>query len=138
MHPEEVRRRARLGQLPGARPPQRRVFVLEDLAAHLRSLYAAPEAAQSVWRGVRGSGTLSDMRANPYDTRDAKEQAEVSALLDTLPSDHPACEAYARCADTTAFTHRVTDRPERCEALKEPFLAGYRRLPASTGPSRPF
>jgi len=42
MHPEEVRRRARLGQLPGARPPQRRIFVLEDLAAYLRSLYAAP------------------------------------------------------------------------------------------------
>ena len=78
------------------------------------------------------------MQANPYDTRDAKERTEVSALLDTLPSDHPAREAYARGVDTIALTHRVTDRPELSEALKEPFLAGYRRLPASTGPSQPF
>jgi hypothetical protein len=40
MHPEEVRRRARLGQLPGAKAGKRWVFIENDLAAYLRSLYA--------------------------------------------------------------------------------------------------
>lgn len=40
MHPEEIRRRARLGQLPGAKAGKRWVFIEEDLAAYLRSLYA--------------------------------------------------------------------------------------------------
>src|SRR5690349_12492531 len=40
MHPEEVRRRARLGQLPGAKAGKRWVFIEDDLAAYLRSLYA--------------------------------------------------------------------------------------------------
>lgn len=48
MHPEEVRRRARLGQLPGAKAGKRWVFLVEDLAAHLRSLYAAPRQALRV------------------------------------------------------------------------------------------
>jgi hypothetical protein len=48
MHPEEVRRRARLGQLPGAKAGKRWVFIVEDLAAYLRSLYAAPRQALRV------------------------------------------------------------------------------------------
>ncbi|HEX7052491.1 MAG TPA: helix-turn-helix domain-containing protein [Burkholderiales bacterium] len=48
MHPEEVRRRARTGQLPGAKAGKRWVFIEEDLAAYLRSLYAAPRQALRV------------------------------------------------------------------------------------------
>jgi hypothetical protein len=40
MHPEEVRRRARMGQLPGAKAGKRWVFLEDDLVAYLRSLYA--------------------------------------------------------------------------------------------------
>ena len=48
MHPEEVRRRARQGQLPGAKAGKRWVFIDEDLAAYLRSLYALPRQALRV------------------------------------------------------------------------------------------
>ena len=48
MHPEEVRRRARTGQLPGAKAGKRWVFLEEDLAAYLRSLYARPRQALRV------------------------------------------------------------------------------------------
>src|SRR5688572_30086592 len=40
MHPEEVRRRARSGYLPGAKAGKRWVFLEDDLVAYLRSLYA--------------------------------------------------------------------------------------------------
>ncbi|XYJ11993.1 helix-turn-helix domain-containing protein [Telluria sp. B2] len=44
MHPEEVRRRAKLGLLPGAKPGKSWVFIEDDLAAWLRGQYlpAAP------------------------------------------------------------------------------------------------
>lgn len=48
MHPEEVRRRARMGQLPGAKPGKRWVFVEADLAEYLRSLYAQSRQALRV------------------------------------------------------------------------------------------
>jgi hypothetical protein len=40
MHPEEVRRRARSGLLPGAKAGKRWVFLEDDLVAYLRALYA--------------------------------------------------------------------------------------------------
>jgi len=48
MHPEEVRRRARLGLIPAAKPGKRWVFLEADLADYLRSLYAAPRQALRV------------------------------------------------------------------------------------------
>src|SRR5437868_9537659 len=48
MHREEVRRRARVGQLPGAKAGKRWVFIAEDLVAYLRSLYASPRQALRV------------------------------------------------------------------------------------------
>lgn len=39
MHPEEVRRRVKLGRLPGAKVGRRWVFLDLDLADYLRSLY---------------------------------------------------------------------------------------------------
>jgi len=39
MHPEEVRRRARIGLLPGAKPGKSWVFIEDDLAAWLRGQY---------------------------------------------------------------------------------------------------
>ena len=51
MHPEEVRRRARLGLLPGAKPWKRWVFIEADLADYLRSLYSPVRQALRVTPG---------------------------------------------------------------------------------------
>ncbi|WP_227544782.1 helix-turn-helix domain-containing protein [Sapientia aquatica] len=48
MHPEEVRRRAKLGQLPGAKPGKSWVFLENDLAEYVRSHYAYPRQALQV------------------------------------------------------------------------------------------
>jgi hypothetical protein len=48
LHPEEVRRRARMGVLPGAKAGKRWVFIDLDLADYLRSLYARPRQALRV------------------------------------------------------------------------------------------
>ena len=45
---EELRRRARMGVIPGAKVGKRWVFIVEDLAEYLRSLYAAPRQALRV------------------------------------------------------------------------------------------
>lgn len=72
------------------------------------------------------------------DMRDPEEHAALAAALETLPADHPARAAYADGADTISLTHLVADRPELVEALKEAFLAGYRRmLERSAGHFRP-
>ncbi|MFZ6750277.1 helix-turn-helix domain-containing protein [Undibacterium sp. Ren11W] len=48
MHPEEVRRRAKLGLLPGAKPGKSWIFLEDDLAEYVRSLYAVPRQALQV------------------------------------------------------------------------------------------
>lgn len=48
MHPEEVRRRTKLGAIPGAKAGRAWVFIEEDLADWLRSLYAQPRQALRV------------------------------------------------------------------------------------------
>jgi excisionase family DNA binding protein len=47
-HPEELRRRAKMGAIPGAKVGRGWVFVEDDLAAYLRSLYAQPRQALQV------------------------------------------------------------------------------------------
>ncbi len=42
MHQEEVRRRAKCGELPGTKPGRAWVFLEEDLAEWMRELYARP------------------------------------------------------------------------------------------------
>ena len=48
LHPEELRRRAKLGFIPGAKVGRAWVFLLEDLADFLRSLYSRPRQALQV------------------------------------------------------------------------------------------
>ena len=51
MHPEEVRRRAKAGIIPGAKAGRAWVFIDEDLAAYLRSLYSqVRQALRVTWR----------------------------------------------------------------------------------------
>jgi len=47
-HPEELRRRAKAGVIPGAKVGRAWVFLEEDLAAYLRSLYSQPRQALQV------------------------------------------------------------------------------------------
>jgi hypothetical protein len=48
MHKEEVRRRAKLGLLPGAKPGKAWIFIDDDLAAYVRSHYANSRQALQV------------------------------------------------------------------------------------------
>ena len=48
MHPEELRRRAKLGAIPGAKAGRAWVFIEDDLADYIRSLYASPRQALQV------------------------------------------------------------------------------------------
>ena len=77
------------------------------------------------------------MNPNKYDTRDAKEHADVAAVLTVLPAEHAGREAYARGIGTLELTHLVADRVELVDGLKQAFLAGYRRLLAGSGGIRP-
>lgn len=48
LHPEEVRRRAKAGIIPGVKLGKRWVFIEDDLVAYLRSLYATLRQALQV------------------------------------------------------------------------------------------
>jgi excisionase family DNA binding protein len=48
MHPEEVRRRAKCGAIPAAKPGRCWIFIEDDLAEYVRSLYATPRQALQV------------------------------------------------------------------------------------------
>jgi hypothetical protein len=48
VHPEELRRRAKCGVIPGAKIGRAGVFLEDDLAGHLRSLYRGPWQALQV------------------------------------------------------------------------------------------
>ena len=50
MHPEALRRKAKTGKIPGAKPGKSWVFLEEDLVEYLRSLYANKRQAVRVAR----------------------------------------------------------------------------------------
>ena len=52
MHPEEVRRRVKIGLIPGAKAGRAWVFIDEDLADWLRSRYAQGVEAIRLRKGV--------------------------------------------------------------------------------------
>lgn len=78
LHPEELRRRAKLGQIPGAKVGRAWVFLRDDLAAYLRSLYSRPRQALQVTLGKEiepchfadvgrsGGSTCSPLPENEY------------------------------------------------------------------------
>ena len=53
LHPEEVRRRAKAGIIPGVKLGKRWVFIEDDLAAYMRSLYAPSRQALQVGHGEK-------------------------------------------------------------------------------------
>ncbi|WP_416186776.1 helix-turn-helix domain-containing protein [Glaciimonas sp. CA11.2] len=48
MHAEELRRRTKLGQIPGAKVGKCWVYIRQDLAEYVRSLYPQPRQALQV------------------------------------------------------------------------------------------
>ena len=79
IHPETLRQAARTGRIPGAKVGRAWVFLEEDLAGYLRSLYAPPRQALQVTLGkefeachfadaVRSGGSISARpTASEYD-----------------------------------------------------------------------
>ena len=79
VHPETLRQAARCGRIPGAKVGRAWVFLEEDLAAYVRSLYAPSRQALRVTLGrefdpchfanaVRSGGSTSVRRtASEYD-----------------------------------------------------------------------
>jgi len=76
-HPEELRRRAKLGTIPGAKVGRAWVFLEDDLASYLRSLYPQPRQALQVTlrkemechfanAAVSGGSTYAPPRENEY------------------------------------------------------------------------
>ena len=76
-HPEELRRRAKLGVVPAAKVGRAWVFIVEDLASYLRSLYSQSRQALQVTlrkelechfanEGVSGGSTSSLQTGNEY------------------------------------------------------------------------
>jgi hypothetical protein len=77
MHPEEVRRRAKCGAIPGAKPGRCWIFIEHDLADYVRSFYATPRQALQVTlrkemerhfanAAVSGGSTFARPMANEY------------------------------------------------------------------------
>jgi hypothetical protein len=79
LHPEELRRRAKAGGVQAAKVGKRWVFIKEDLADYLRSLYAGRRQALQVMLGKEsdpchlsnaarsGGSTSSPPTGNEYD-----------------------------------------------------------------------
>jgi hypothetical protein len=78
MHPEEVRRRAKLGLLPGAKPGKSWIFIEDDLVDYVRSQYAVPRQALQVTprkdtsfssanAAIRGGSTPQGQKESPLD-----------------------------------------------------------------------
>lgn len=75
MHPEEVRRRARLGLVPGAKPGKSWVFIEEDLAAWLRGQYAVPRPVPSALRKEQATWASTSAGASGRSFRQATRRA---------------------------------------------------------------
>jgi len=84
MHPEEVRRRAKLGHLPGAKPGKSWVFLEEDLAEHLRSLYAQSRQALQVTQRKEQTCHLQNAVVRGGSISLRQTGSELDALLEQV------------------------------------------------------
>ena len=81
MHPEEVRRRAKTGIIPGAKASRAWVFIEEDLAAYVRSLYSAPRQALQVTPRKEKEFHFASVGASGGSTLALRTGSEYAALL---------------------------------------------------------
>ena len=71
MHPQTVRRLAKEGKIPAAKPGKHWCFIEDDLAAYLRSLYShrrqVPEGQEDItqWHYLNVNGRVSGGSVSP-------------------------------------------------------------------------
>ena len=83
LHPEEVRRRAKAGRLPGAKLGKRWSFIEEDLVEYMRSFYAQPrQALQVVHEKEDQSWPFSNVERRGGLTSPHQAASELDALLE--------------------------------------------------------
>jgi hypothetical protein len=78
MHPEELRRRAKIGAIPGAKIGRAWVFIEEDLAVCLRSLYSQP------WQALVGDRSNLCLSTNAVAHGGLGSPHRAANLLDSL------------------------------------------------------
>jgi len=81
LHPEELRQRAKTGRIPGAKVGRAWVFIEEDLADHLRSLYSRPRQALQVTIGKEAECHYASVGAPGGSTLLPQTGTEYAALL---------------------------------------------------------
>jgi len=81
MHPEELRRRAKLGRIPGAKVGRAWVFLDLDLADYVRSLYASPRQALQVTLRKEMECHFANAAVSGGSTSELAMASEYAALL---------------------------------------------------------
>ena len=81
MHPEEVRRRAKCGALSGAKPGRCWIFIEDDLADYVRSLYATPRQALQVTLRKEMECHFANAAVSGGSTSSLQMGSEYAALL---------------------------------------------------------
>ena len=81
LHPEELRMRAKLGRIPGAKVGRAWVFLQDDLAAFVRSLYSQPRQALRVTLGKESECHFADVVQSGGSTCPPLLGNEYAALL---------------------------------------------------------
>ncbi len=81
MHPEEVRRRAKCGAIPGAKPGRCWIFIESDLAEYVRSFYAMPRQALRVTLRKELECHFANAAVSGGSTSSLQTGSEYAALL---------------------------------------------------------
>ena len=82
VHPEELRRRAKAGQIPGAKVGRSWVFLAEDLAGFLRSLYVQRrQALQVTTLDKEGKCHFASVAVSGGSTSSVQVDSEYADLL---------------------------------------------------------
>jgi excisionase family DNA binding protein len=89
MHPEELRRRARAGKVPAAKPGKQWVFIEEDLQNYLRSLYASQRQALQGEHGSNNTWHFLNAVAPGGSISPARAARELESLLAPKTSRKP-------------------------------------------------
>jgi hypothetical protein len=81
MHPEEVRCRAKCGAIQGAKPGRCWIFIEDDLAGYVRSLYATPRQALQVTLRKEMECHFANAAVPGGSTSSLQTESEYAALL---------------------------------------------------------
>lgn len=81
LHPEELRTRAKAGLVPGAKTGRRWVFIEDDLASYLRSLYAPERQALQVSSKGISKWHFSNAARRGGSTSPRRQESELDVLL---------------------------------------------------------